>query len=57
MEREQHNPHFRFMFDSVSAEHLYYRWKVVSLCTGGLEDAVRKACEQSGGCQSVFMSV
>ena len=39
MQREQSNPHYRFMFDSKSAEHLYYRWKVISLCSGAKESA------------------
>jgi len=39
MEREVNNPRYNFMFDHSSAEHLYYRWKVVSLCTGGTEDS------------------
>ena len=38
MEREQNNPHYRFMFDASSADNLYYRWKVVSLCSGATEE-------------------
>eukprot|EP00310_Coccolithus_braarudii_P021851 CAMPEP_0183345332 /NCGR_PEP_ID=MMETSP0164_2-20130417/10796_1 /TAXON_ID=221442 /ORGANISM="Coccolithus pelagicus ssp braarudi, Strain PLY182g" /LENGTH=471 /DNA_ID=CAMNT_0025516465 /DNA_START=45 /DNA_END=1456 /DNA_ORIENTATION=- len=39
MEREANNPKYRFLFDQSSPDHLYYRWKVVSLCSGGMEEA------------------
>ena len=34
MEREQLNPVYRFLFDQQLPDHLYYRWKVISLCCG-----------------------
>lgn len=34
MEREENNPKFKFLFDSTSPEHIYYRWKLYSLLQG-----------------------
>ncbi|XP_076454381.1 U2 snRNP-associated SURP motif-containing protein-like [Babylonia areolata] len=34
MNRELHNPQFRFLFDNQSANHLYYRWKLFSILQG-----------------------
>lgn len=34
MEREKDNKEFRFLFDHDSPEHIYYRWRVWSLCNG-----------------------
>lgn len=34
MQRERDNPRFSFMFQTRSAEHLYYRWRVYSLAQG-----------------------
>jgi len=39
MSREAENPSYRFLYDRGSAEHRYYRWKVVSLCCGDSVDA------------------
>ena len=30
----QLNPVYRFLFDQQLPDHLYYRWKVISLCCG-----------------------
>ena len=34
MSRENNNKDFQFLFDKKSSEHLYYRWRVWSLCNG-----------------------
>ncbi|CAG9759602.1 unnamed protein product [Ceutorhynchus assimilis] len=35
MNRELHNPSFRFLFENQSPAHTYYRWKVYSILHGG----------------------
>lgn len=32
--RESKNPHYRFLYDQQSVEHIYYRWKLYSLLHG-----------------------
>ena len=39
LEREVHNPQYRFLYEANSCENRYYRWKVVSLGTGARADA------------------
>ncbi|KAI9488686.1 hypothetical protein BDB00DRAFT_846998 [Zychaea mexicana] len=34
MEREKNNPTFAFLFDNMSEEHIYYRWKLYSILQG-----------------------
>ncbi|KAI7860901.1 hypothetical protein BDC45DRAFT_493073 [Circinella umbellata] len=34
MKREESNPHFAFLFDNMSEEHVYYRWKLFSILQG-----------------------
>ncbi|XP_030755965.1 U2 snRNP-associated SURP motif-containing protein [Sitophilus oryzae] len=34
MNRELHNPQFRFLFENQSPAHIYYRWKVYSILNG-----------------------
>ncbi|ENN80269.1 hypothetical protein YQE_03263, partial [Dendroctonus ponderosae] len=34
MNRELHNPQFRFLFENQSPAHIYYRWKVFSVLHG-----------------------
>ncbi|KAK7090443.1 U2 snRNP-associated SURP motif-containing protein-like [Littorina saxatilis] len=34
MNRELHNPLYRFLFENQSANHLYYRWKLFSILQG-----------------------
>jgi U2-associated protein SR140 len=34
MARENNNKDFQFLFDKKSSDHLYYRWRVWSLCNG-----------------------
>lgn len=34
MNRELHNPMFRFLFENQSAPHIYYRWKIYSIMHG-----------------------
>lgn len=34
MNRELHNPQFRFLFENQSPAHIYYRWKVYSILHG-----------------------
>ncbi|XP_060536937.1 U2 snRNP-associated SURP motif-containing protein isoform X2 [Cylas formicarius] len=34
MNRELHNPQFRFLFENQSPSHIYYRWKVYSILHG-----------------------
>ena len=38
-EREANNPKYSFVFESESSDHLYYRWKVLSLCNGDTVEA------------------
>lgn len=34
MNREMHNPFFRFLFENRSAPHVYYRWRLFSMLQG-----------------------
>lgn len=34
MNRELHNPAFRFLFDNTSPAHVYYRWRLFSVLQG-----------------------
>ncbi|KAI8985127.1 hypothetical protein BDB01DRAFT_789003 [Pilobolus umbonatus] len=34
MEKEKDNPKFRFLFDNMSPEHIYYRWRLYSMLQG-----------------------
>lgn len=34
MNRELANPHFKFLFENQSPEHLYYRWRLFSILQG-----------------------
>lgn len=34
MNRELHNPAFRFLFDNMSPAHVYYRWRLFSVLQG-----------------------
>ncbi|CEJ04924.1 hypothetical protein RMCBS344292_18872 [Rhizopus microsporus] len=34
MQKEQNNPQFKFLFDNISPEHIYYRWKLYSMLQG-----------------------
>lgn len=34
MNKEMHNPYFRFLFENQSPAHVYYRWKLYSMLQG-----------------------
>uniref|UniRef100_A0A3B4GIE2 U2 snRNP-associated SURP motif-containing protein-like n=1 Tax=Pundamilia nyererei TaxID=303518 RepID=A0A3B4GIE2_9CICH len=34
MNKEKNNPHYRFLFDNKSQDHVYYRWKLFSILQG-----------------------
>lgn len=39
MNRELNNPHFKFLFENQSPEHIYYRWRLFSILQGDSKDS------------------